>query len=375
MWRKRENAGSSLQPRQVGGRVFVNSPDRATLGEEILRSINSARRSILIINPLITDERLIQQILAARERGVRVKIITELRENRGTGIRYPTLGFEVDAGVDLKEHFMAIRRVTTNRVVCRGLRYYTHSKVLIVDNEQLILSSANGTSNSLGWGSQPSIEAGVSIHEPSVVSKIAAVIGQVWEQCPFRFHLLENDISLQESAVDTQVDFPLDVAIDHDSHVVWSNPPHGMALRNSLVRLIHQANESITCAALSFYDTNKIDTLHNALLGALERGVRVTVLVRPEHFRADQYPDLSTKTLLEKGMLLLGVSALHAKGIVVDNAACAIFSGNINPFSLESQAVSAQVEIGLCEFGQPHILDSYGKWLTSLEVAADFEYA
>lgn len=374
-WSNRENTGRKSPAGCPDAGVFVNSAEKAELGEEILRSIGSARRSVAIINPLISDERLVQQILAARERGVRVKLITELRENRKSGIKYPTRGFEVDDEVSLNEHFTAIRRLANGRVHCRGMRYYAHAKVIVVDDEQLILSSANGTSNSLGWGSQPSVEAGININEPLVVSKVATVIGQVWEQCPFRLHLLEQDISLQESAVDRQIGFPLESAIYDDSQIVWSYPPHGRALRDSLVRLIRQARKKITFAALSFYETDKVDSLHTALLGALERGVRVTVIVRPEHFRPDQYPDPSTKRLLANGMRLLGVSTLHAKGIVVDNTGCAIFSGNINPFSLESDADSAQVEIGMCEFENARFLGAYGRWLSTLEKVADFEYA
>jgi len=373
VWNRRYNTESMLPGTQDAG-VFVNAHDRANLGEEILRCISTSQRSLMIINPLITDERLIQHIVEARERGVRVKIITELRENRRSGVSYPTRGFEVDDEFNLNEHFMAIRRLTTGRVLCRGMRYYAHAKIVVVDNERVILSSANGTPNSLGWGSQPSVEAGISINEPMAVSKIAMVIGQVWEQCPFRLHLLENDISLQESAVDRQNAFPLESAIYDNSQIVWSYPPNGRALRDALVRLIRQAREKITFAALSFYETDKVNLLHTALLEALGRGVCVTVIVRPEHFRSNQYPDLSTKTLLENGMRLLGVSALHAKGLVIDNNACAIFSGNINPYSLESAADSAQVEFGLCEFENPQFLGAFGRWLTGLEVASNFEY-
>lgn len=373
-WSNREITGRKSPGVCPDAGVFVNSAEKAELGEEILRSIGSARRSVAIINPLISDERLVKQVLAARERGVRVKIITELRENRKVGVKYPTRGFEVDDDVSLNDHFTAIRRLVRGRVNCRGMRYYAHAKVIVVDDEQLILSSANGTSNSMGWGLQPSVEAGIRIKEPFVVQKIATAIGHLWELCPFRLHMLEQDISLQESAIDRRLDFPFETTNCDNFRLVWSYPPHGRALRDLLVRLIRQAREKITCAALSFYETSSVYSLHTVLLDALKRGVRVTVIVRPEHFHPDQYPDPSTKHLLENGMRLLGISTLHAKGIVIDNNACAIFSGNINPYSLESDADSAQVEIGICEFEHPQFLGAYGRWLTGLEEASDFKY-
>jgi len=373
-WHARGNVFEELLAGFDDSSVFVNSKRKAGLGEEILRTIGSARSSVMMINPIISDHRFVQEILAVRERGVRVKLITELRENRKTGIKYPTRGFEVEDEGHLNEHFEALRRLAIGRVHCRATRYYAHAKVIVIDDARAIFSSANGNSNSLGWGPQISIEAGITINDTSVVSKISAFTNQIWDQCPFRLQLLENDISLQESAVDKHNSFSLDSLISEKCRLVWSYPPQGRALRDSLIRMVRQAGEKITCVALSFYETDKVQDLHTALLEALSRRVQVTVIVRKEHFRPEQFPDESTKELLGNGLRLLGMTGLHANGMVVDHHYCAIFSGNFNPFSLESDADSAQMEVGICELGEGRILGPYGKWITALEDAADFEY-
>lgn len=370
-WVNRENAVRPLPGGDASAGLFVNVPGTTELGEELLRCVASSRRTILIVNPLITDHRWIESIIAARVRGVRVKVITELRENRGSAIKYPTRGFEVVDQNVLKKHFMSVRRLAMSRVACRGLRHYAHAKLIVVDGERVIISSANGNPNSLGWGSQPSVEAGIEINDASAV---ANCFNQLWERCPFRLHLLENDVSLQEYESGQLNACELQNAQGHGGELVWSYPPREKSLRDTLVRLVDQARERITIVALSFYDTDKIAALQTALLGALKRGVHITVIVRPEYFRADQYPDPSTKHLLERGLRLLGVPALHAKGIVVDNSACAIFSANINPFSLESEEDSAHVECGFCDDGKIRMLRSYGRWITAMEGAAVYEF-
>jgi len=373
-WNARERNVDELLVGIEFGDLFVNSRGKPALGEEILRTIGTARNSVIIINPIVSDGRLVNEILAARKRGVRVKLITELRENRKTGIKYPTRGFEVEDKCQLDEHFEAIRRLAISGVHCRGCRYYTHAKVIIADNNQAIISSANGNANSLGWGPQLSFEAGIKFDKQGFVSNFFAIATQLWDLCPFRMQLLENDISLQESAVDKQKNFSYDTMISEQCRLVWSFPPKGKALRDSLVSLVRRAEKKITCIALSFYDTNKVQGLHIALLEALSRGVKVTVIVRREHFEDNNYPDEATKELLENGLRLLGMTGMHAKGMLVDNSYCAIFSGNFNPFSLDSDVDSANVEIGLCDFEKEGLLSSYGKLIALLEDAADFEY-
>lgn len=374
-WVERKITVPPLPRGDAASGLFVNVPGTIDLGSELLRCVAAARRSVMFINPLITDERLTEGIVSARARGVKVKVVTELRENRGSGIKYPTRGFDVSDQRVLNEHFMAVRHLAKNRVLCRGLRHYAHAKFLIVDEERLLISSANGTSNSLGWGLRPSIEAGVGIDDAVVVAKWVAAFKHVWEECPFQQHLLDKDVSVQESSPSRKVSYDLPGACGEGRSAAWSYPPHGRSLRDTLVRLVKLAQRHATIVALSFFDIDGVDALHAALLGALERKVRVTVIVRPEHFREDQFPDAGTRHLLERGLRLLGIPAMHAKGIVVDNAACAIFSANINPFSLDSDADSAHVECGLGEEGGMRLLNAYGSWITALEAASVHEYA
>lgn len=354
--------------------VLVNTPGHPFVGEELIRSIASARHSIIAINPLLTDARMVNALVAARKRRVSVKIITELRDNRGSGVKYPTRGFEAETATNLKEHFRIVRALARERVLCRGLRHYAHGKAIVVDDQQVVLSSANWTANSLGWGSQPSLEAGVSICEPPIVSAWGNALSTLWECCPFRLHSLDNDVSLQEEPSPALPIGELDRLCMDNVQMSWSYPPEHYGIRDRLVDLVRRAAQSIVFSALSFYDTDRIPILHQALEEALARGVSVTVVVRPGEFPADRYPDPSTRRLLERGLLLRGVEGLHAKGIAVDGAACGLFSANVNPFSLQSNAESAHVECGLFVNPNDPLLRAYGQFIEELNRKATHAY-
>ncbi len=75
---------------------------------------------------------------------MRVRVLTNVRENSGKGVRYPTRGFDLsETGRSLQKHFSALREMTRQRVFCRGLHAHAHAKLVVADDERVVLSSAN----------------------------------------------------------------------------------------------------------------------------------------------------------------------------------------------------------------------------------------
>jgi phosphatidylserine/phosphatidylglycerophosphate/cardiolipin synthase-like enzyme len=354
--------------------VLVNTPGRALLGEELLGSVASARRSVIAINPLLTDLRMLNTLIGARKRGVRIKIITELRDHGRSGVKYPTRGFEAENPMNLQQHYKSIRALVQEGVLCRGLQHYAHGKALVVDDLQLVLSSVNWTENSLGWGVQPSLEAGIFIREPAVVTAWSGTLGNLWDRCPFRLHSLDGDISLQQLPSMLTSASGLERQCRENVQMSWSYPPNHYGILEQLVYAIRSARKSVVISALSFYRTEEVPVLHDTLEDALTRGITMTVIVRPENFSLDKYPDPSTRRLLARGLRLRGVESLHAKGILVDDSLCGMFSANVNPFSLQSRVESAHVECALFTYGGDSLLSGYGRFLKQLNEQATHEY-
>jgi phosphatidylserine/phosphatidylglycerophosphate/cardiolipin synthase-like enzyme len=128
--------------------LFVGGPGRPDLGREVLRVVHDAAKTLVVVNHLVTEPTFIDALLAARRRRVQVRLVTELRENRRDGVRYPTLGFEHEASAELAAHFTAVRRLAGELVSCRGLRSYAHPKLLLADDRVLLVSSAR---SNFGW--------------------------------------------------------------------------------------------------------------------------------------------------------------------------------------------------------------------------------
>lgn len=308
------------------GRLFVNQKGLPSLGRESLRLIGEAGSSIDIINPLVTDQRIVQALTQARGRGVRVRVITELRDNRGDGITYPTRGFEASDTHVLRDHFEAIRVLAKRRVFLRGLTHYVHAKLLSIDKHAILISSANLTANSLGWGQIASLEAGVRVETPSDVAQWQGAVEALWECCPFRLRLLREDVSLQQEGAADVSQGTLNCETSSGCYMAWSFPPVLHGIRDQLVNLCDESTRRITLCAMSFYDIDHVPSLYAAVSRALRRGVKVTAIVRPEHFKPEQYPDASTLALIDQGLELLGHTGLHAKGVSVDSVTVAIDS-------------------------------------------------
>jgi phosphatidylserine/phosphatidylglycerophosphate/cardiolipin synthase-like enzyme len=355
----------------LGAWEFINCVDGAQLGEHILARIMNARRTLMAVSPMVEDPRVVEALLAARRRGVRVRVLTQLRENSSKGIRYPTRGFEgLREEWPLDEHFAALRQLVAGRVFCRGLRHHTHAKLLLAD-DVCVISSANLSANSLGWGGRPSIEAGIEL-EGADAAVWAETCAALWDAAPFRMHLCGAEVSLQE--VGTRAIEESSLARETAAgRMAWTFPSAHRGLRDLLAETIDIARRRVILSALSFYHTDRVPRLHTALEAALHRGVAVSVVVRTEHFTAAEYPDLSTAGLLRSGLRLLGVTGLHAKGILVDDRWCGVGSANFNPFSLDSDLESANVECGIIGDAAAAALAPFAAFLTGLAEGATHE--
>jgi len=54
-------------------------------------------------------------------------------------------------------------------------------------------------------------------------------------------------------------------------------------------------------------------------------------------------------SLQRRGIQVIDVPGLHAKGIVVDDAWTALFTGNLNPFSLAGSKTTDHVELAVVD--------------------------
>ena len=217
--------------------------------------------------------------------------------------------------------------------------------------ETAFISSIHLDSPSLGWCENTAHEAGLRITQAKTVAFLEQAFKGLWQSCIGEQHQKQMERSVSSRAPKTVPATNLFRDLGDGLKVAFSIPPRRFRLRDHLVEVIDEAKTEVSLACMLFYESEKIKGFHESLVNALQRKVRITVLVRTdqalEFNRQGKYPDPGTKKLLNKGLVIKGIANLHAKGILIDGEKWGLTSANFNPFSLHSSAKSAHVEIGL----------------------------
>lgn len=143
--------------------VTTIPPHDTSLKQDVERLISSAREDLKIITPYI-DMSLISEILQKHSNGVNIEIITRTKkEFTGKGAKE---GFDhINKNLD-KNH-------KTNE--------HIHSRIIIRDSQEALVSSADLTQDSL----LGQFNAGVIVSEPSTITKLSDYFKNVWNKSSF----------------------------------------------------------------------------------------------------------------------------------------------------------------------------------------------
>jgi phosphatidylserine/phosphatidylglycerophosphate/cardiolipin synthase-like enzyme len=373
-WAPLAAKGAALFPKTTPALLLNRAPDDC-LGSAFARLADASNSEIKVFSPVIDDPGVVEALIRARGRKVSIKVITELVNRRNESLSFPTRGFGFGENeLDLPAHLAATRRLGQHSIRCRSPRFYPHAKLWIFDRARVVVTSANLNSNSLGTGKNNAVEAGVVFEAPEMVDGLSAIFERLWDSCPYQQHRSDSNISLSEEFAEaSSVEEPLQPG-NTLLQACWNLPPSHGALLKTLVSDIDSAKSTLLISSLSLYATKKVAALHSALMKALERGVKVTVVVRHDAFPETKYPDLSTMELLAHGLRLVTRSNLHFKAILVDGRHVGIFSANLNPYSLNPHVEGAHIELGV--FGPAEReLAGAAEFLEQLGESPEYEYS
>lgn len=352
------------EKKETAGILIRNNTDNKSrvIGASMIRCLKDSSNEIRLISPVIDSMEIVEALIEAHARGNNVKIITPLASRtKDQFLKFPTRGFEFKEEKDsLQKHHECVRRLGENGILCRTPKYYPHAKMLIASNSSII-ASANITDNSLGWGKQAAEEAGILTHDLNVRSYFIQMFDDLWDSSPFRQHLESKNISIIEQR-GKKIEF-----ISRKSNGLLftiSSPPNRFTIYKELVNLVKLAEKQIIFSTFTIYDTEKVPELHNALIKAVKKGVKVHILIRSVYPKG--WPDKSSLGLIEAGVRISGIDKLHSKGVLIDNSQCGIFSANLNPYSLNSKEFSAHIEMGLFGSAKNPALLSYAEYLRTI---------
>jgi len=249
-----------------------------------LEAIRDARRSVDVVVYLLSDRSVIEELIAARRRGVAVRVMLE-RDPYGSG---PGNGAAYDqlrrGGVDVRWANPAFA--------------LTHEKALIADGETALIMTLNLVYSAF----HNNREYGVITHDPLEVAETLAGFNADWERRAFK---------------------PKAPAL------LWSDAN----TRRKLLDFIDGARESLLLEQESTQDHEALQHL----AGAARRGVDVRIITPPDDGESD--PNRAgRRQLAGAGALVRTLEApkVHAKTLVADGARAIVGSANLTSSALDN---------------------------------------
>lgn len=320
-------------------KVFLDS-GKPEWDHYILNWMRKAEKHIQIISPAITSDSVFQEFKAAGDRGVHLQIITSLLDDNG----------KIKDGGDNQFSSVTVTRkqIAALGVSLRATRFIPHIKLIIIDQSIVLFTSANLYDNSLGVGKRNALETCILLQDPSIVKQSVDFFNALWKCAPY---VQASGKSHYFIAQDPGADLSsIPASFQGKEETLVFSCPQNLTLEKTIVSMLKKAKREVLLMAMSFYDLSKVPELFDAIMMLLKKkGISVTAIVRPtaeQNFSEDEWPDPSTKSLLEAGMLLREVPHLHAKGVIVDGKTVLAMSANFNPYSLGSEETS-HLECGL----------------------------
>jgi len=309
---------------------------------DLLRTIEEgANRRLFLASHIVLDDEVPHILRRARERGVSVRLFTQVADQEAGGLRIKTLGLDGQyTGADLARHDAALRQLARNGVQIQSGPIFSHVKLWVADGHIAATGSVNLTANSLGADNGGAIEV-MQPFQGDLAAALAAVARWLWDSSTLRC-----DADATTGFRITQQFGKTSPPPQHPA-VIVGVPGHGYPILEAFRAAIRRAERSILLVTMSAYRWNDLPGFEVALADALDRGVAVTLARRAPEARFTECPSISE--MQGRGMRVIDVPGLHAKGIVIDDAWTAIFTGNLNPFSLAGAKPTDHVELAVVD--------------------------
>lgn len=259
---------------------LIVTPDDGSAG--LVALLRGAEISLDVMIYLLASEEIVDELTAAQQRGVQVRVLLE--EN-------PVGGGESNR--------LARQRLTAAGATVRWsdpVFRFTHAKVILIDGVRAAIMTLNLTASSF----RSNREFALVVEDPQVVRSLNSLFQSDWERAPppeFQLPLVVSPVNA----------------------------------RSALHDLISSSRQSLEIYLLSLED----DSIAAALAAAAGRGVRVRVLTNPPTGR-DAYADERALLRAHGGIVgFLAYPNVHAKVVVADGQQAFIGSQNFTTTSLD----------------------------------------
>jgi cardiolipin synthase A/B len=269
-------------------RTIIVLPDDTK--KPIVDAINAAKKSIKVKMFVFSDPDLINAVIAAQARGVKVQVMLNAARRSGEEDNEDTRKKLEAAGIEVKDSNPAF-----------GL---THEKSMVIDDETAYIKSLNWETKNLTL----TRDYAISTNHPHEVGEVVACFQADWDR---------KDFNLGDNA-----------------HMVWCKG-NG---RNRIAHFIDEAKHTLFVQNERYQDSVIIERL----VRAAERGVKVHVMARKPHsLKKDKLVEAvgGLRIMDDVGIKIhtLRHLKLHGKMLIADGSHAIIGSINLAPGSFDDR--------------------------------------
>jgi len=306
--RRNTSSGDSLGD---GNEMFASGRDRR-LANRIIEMMTKAQQMVVVCTFLLADEKIVEALIAASNRGVRVYLglATETQLNR-------VVSDDDDFGKDVVQHHKKMLQNLEGHVLIRSAGHY-HAKVILIDpkyNPKGILLTANLTKEAL----ERNEELGVLLSADEVQDAYSVLRWELWERA-------EHD-NLTSGKMQTVR--PLGVVSEAKglSSSLVATSGDLQSIRRTALDLVNSAKESLVVSSFGWQNDHE---LVQRICERAAEGLSVTVLCRHRPSAMDALIALS-----KAGATVLGFKWLHAKAVVADGSRGIVMSANFERHGMD----------------------------------------
>ncbi len=226
---------------------------------DLLRDLaERAHRRLFLASHIVFDDEVPRILGRARERGVSVRLFTEIADRADGGLRINTLGLDGQyTGEELARHDAIIRLLARDGVQIQSGPVFSHVKLWVADDRVAVTGSANLTTNSLGTGPSPAVEL-VQRFDGEVGAALSTVAAWLWAG--------SNLCCDYDARSGFRISQRLGKASPPPTHpaVIIGVPGHGYPILEALQTAIRRAERSILLVTMSAYRWNELPGFESA---------------------------------------------------------------------------------------------------------------
>ena len=313
------------------------SGEKQLLFKRIVDLIQGAKKMICLQSFLIQDTEIIDRLLEASKRGVKVYVMDSAEA------RLASKPFEEAEHYSVTEYKKMINTKFRQHFVHRQASNF-HAKFILIDPTT---RSAQGVLFTGNFNIKPfkeNPELGVELNPSQVEALFQIFVYHFWE---YATH--EQTISEKFDKLKPANKFKKPVV----QQLLITSPDKTLSnLKETLLEQIKKAKQTLFFSTFGFDINNAVS---KAILAKLEEGVLVMVFCRPREKAI--YGNI--EILANKGARVFCHELIHAKSIVIDTQWGAIFSANFEKYGMDE---SFEVGIALNGTQKDDLLKIYQIW-------------